>query len=336
MRLPSEFDLQALEVFLLSVELGGMTQCAQRLNITQSAVSQTIARLENGLGSPLFDRALRPLGLTLAGRALYERGQVLLDSAKAMYDEVRVEAERPIDVVSIGMSESLATQLTAPLLQRHRNLAHRWKIRSGISIKQHGEFLARHYDMLITGSNMLERMAGLDHRFVVEDPFLLIFPGDYDGPVDPTEVPVDLPFVRYALDCGMGQRVEQQLTRMKLRLENTIEVDITHQQLTTVALGMGWSISSLLCLAAQPGLIGQMRVEPLQRGRFSRRIDVVSRTGELGELPDLTVTLAQDVLREQTFPPLIEKLPWVESLIVWPTSPDGHFPGSVAAVNDRR
>lgn len=315
MRLPAEFDLNALEVFILTVELGGMTQCAQRLHITQSAVSQTIARLESGIGTALFDRSLRPLGLTPAGRALYERGEVLLTSAKAMYDEVREGAQQPIDVVTIGMSESLATQLTAPLLHRHSDRANHWRIRSGISIKQHSEFLARRFDMLVTGSNMLERVAGLDHRLAVEDPFLLIFPHDYDGPVDPTQVRPDLPFVRYALDCGMGQRVEQQLTRMKLRLPNLIEVDITHQQLTTVALGMGWSITSLLCLAAQPGLLSQMRVEPLHKGQFSRRIDVISRSGELGDLPELTASLTRDVLRETTFPALIEAVPWVESLV---------------------
>ena len=61
MRLPPEFDLHALEVFVLTVDLGGMTMSAQQLRVTQSAVSQTITRLEQGIGAPLFDRSLRPL-----------------------------------------------------------------------------------------------------------------------------------------------------------------------------------------------------------------------------------------------------------------------------------
>lgn len=317
MRLPAEFDLHALEVFVMTVELGGMTQCANRLQVTQSAVSQTIARLEQGVGTALFDRRLRPLGLSPAGRALFERGRRLLVAARATFDEVREGADLPIDMVTVGMSESLATQMTAPLLQRFGARANRWRMRSGISINQHAEFLARKFDMLLTGSNMLERVEGLDHHGIVQDPFLLIFPGDYDGSIEPAEVNSDLPFVRYALDCGTGQRIEQQLTRMKLRLPNVIEVDITHQQVTTVALGMGWSISSLLCLAAQPGLLSKMRVAPLSKGGFSRRIEVVARSGEMGDLPALTAQLAQDVLREQTFPPLIEALPWVEPLIEW-------------------
>ena len=74
MRLPQEFDLHALEVFVMTVELGGMSQCASHLQVTQSAVSQTIAKLETGIGAPLFDRTMRPLGLTASGKALYARG----------------------------------------------------------------------------------------------------------------------------------------------------------------------------------------------------------------------------------------------------------------------
>jgi len=318
MRLPSEFDLHALRVFVLTVDLGGMTQCAQQLHITQSAVSQTIARLESAVGTPLLDRTLRPLGLTPSGRTLHDRAQRLLTNAKSIYDDIREGADQPIDEVTIGMSESLATQITAPLLARHGGRVKRWKMRSGISARQHADFLARRFDMLVTGSNMLEKEEGIDHHLVCEDPFVLIFPASYTGPTEPSEAILHLPFIRYGLDTGTGQRIERQITRMKLRLPNSIEVDITHQQLTTVALGMGWSIASLLFLAAQPSLIPQLRVEPMTRGRFSRRIEVVARTGELADLPGLTAKLAQDVLKEQTFPPLVEQLPWVEGMIGWP------------------
>ena len=101
MRLPAEFDLHGLEVFVLTVELGGMTACAQQLRITQSAVSQTITRLEQGIGAPLFDRSLRPLGLTPSGRALHERARKLLAKARTAYDEVREGAQQPIDQLTV-------------------------------------------------------------------------------------------------------------------------------------------------------------------------------------------------------------------------------------------
>ena len=96
MKLPQEYDLHALEVFVMTVELGGMSQCAAHLQVTQSAVSQTIARLEAGIGASLFDRTMRPLGLTASGKSLFARGQKLIAHASLVYDEVRQGASLPI------------------------------------------------------------------------------------------------------------------------------------------------------------------------------------------------------------------------------------------------
>jgi len=315
LRLPAEFDLHALEVFVVTVELGGMTASATQLRITQSAVSQTITRLEAGIGTGLFDRSLRPLGLTPAGRALYERARRLLTTARTVIDEVREGANLPVDQITLAMSETFATLLTAPVLRRFGMRVGRWRIRSGISLVQQQDFLARRVDMLVTGSNTLEKHPGIEHHDVMDDPFVLIFPKDYSGSGEPAEAAERMPFVRYSLDHGMGQRIESQLTRMKLRLPNVIEVDIMHQQLTSVALGIGWSITSALCLAAMPGLVDQLRIEPLPRGRFSRRVQVVGRSGELGNLALLTAQMAREVLMDETMTPLLQRLPWIAELM---------------------
>jgi len=317
MRLPTEIDFHALEVFVLTVELGGMTASAQQLRITQSAVSQTITRLETGLGTALFDRSLRPLGLTPAGRALYERAKKLLVKARAMVDEVREGSNQPIDQITMGMSESFASLLTGPILARHGNRVSRWRIRSGISLNQQNDFLARRCDILITGSSNLEKNPGVDHHDVMDDPFVMILPADWNGPIDPVELGKRLPFVRYTLDQGMGQTIERQLARMRLRLPNVIEVDIIAQQFGAVKQGIGWSITSALCLAAQPEYLAHMRIEPLPRGRFARLVQVVSRTDELADLPRLTADLARDVLRDQVMPDIFRQLPWLEQLTVW-------------------
>jgi DNA-binding transcriptional LysR family regulator len=315
LRLPAEFDLHALEVFVVTVELGGMTASATQLRITQSAVSQTITRLEAGIGTPLFDRSLRPLGLTPAGRALYERARRLLTTARTVIDEVREGASLPVDQITLAMSETFATLLTAPVLRRFGMRVGRWRIRSGISLVQQQDFLARRVDMLVTGSNTLEKHPGIEHHDVMDDPFVLIFPKDYSGSGEPAEAAERMPFVRYSLDHGMGQRIESQLTRMKLRLPNVIEVDIMHQQLTSVALGIGWSITSALCLAAMPALVDQLRIEPLPRGRFSRRVQVVGRSGELGNLTVQTAQMAREVLMDETMTPLLQRLPWIGDLM---------------------
>ena len=59
-------DLQQLETFLAVVEERSFSRAAHRLLRTQPAVSQAIRKLEDELGEPLFERALRDGSLTAA------------------------------------------------------------------------------------------------------------------------------------------------------------------------------------------------------------------------------------------------------------------------------
>jgi DNA-binding transcriptional LysR family regulator len=319
MRFPPEFDLHNLETFVLVVELGGMSQCAAHLQVTQSAVSQTIAKLEAGLGTQLFDRSLRPLGLTTSGRALFERSERLMAQAKLTYDAVREQATLPIAQVTVAMSFSLANQLTAPLLEMLGTRAERWSIRSGISREHQDEFLARDIDVLVTGSFNLEHRHMVELYPVFEEGFVLVFPIGFEGSIDILANPPPLPFIRFSHLTGMGQQIERQLVRMKLRMPHTVEVESADQQLRAVAAGYGWTITTPACLAPQHDLFNRLRIESMPRGQFARAVQVVARVGELGTLPSDIAKLAMRVLRETTLPPLLVKFPWIGEQLKWTT-----------------
>lgn len=59
-RTRSPIDLRALEAFVAVCETGSMTAAAKRLQVSQSAVSQSVAALEREQGTDLFDRDSRP------------------------------------------------------------------------------------------------------------------------------------------------------------------------------------------------------------------------------------------------------------------------------------
>ena len=52
-------DLTALRSFMAVADAGGVTKAAAQLNLTQSAVSMQLKRLEESLGQPLLDRSAR-------------------------------------------------------------------------------------------------------------------------------------------------------------------------------------------------------------------------------------------------------------------------------------
>lgn len=81
-------DLAALQAFLAIAETGSFSLAAERLHLTQPAVSKRIAALELQLDVRLFDRLGREVGLTEAGRALLPRAyqiiNVLDDTRRAL------------------------------------------------------------------------------------------------------------------------------------------------------------------------------------------------------------------------------------------------------------
>src|SRR5216117_3595135 len=72
-------DLAQLEVFLMVEREGRFSRAAEKLYRTQSAVSQSIRKLEEEVGEALFDRSSRDGLLTDAGHVLQEYAERLLN-----------------------------------------------------------------------------------------------------------------------------------------------------------------------------------------------------------------------------------------------------------------
>lgn len=76
--MPRYLDLAALRSFVTVAEVGGVTRAAGTLNLTQSAVSMQVKRLEEALGLQLFLRAARKLALSPEGEQLLSHGRRML------------------------------------------------------------------------------------------------------------------------------------------------------------------------------------------------------------------------------------------------------------------
>lgn len=70
-------NLTLLRQFLITAEERGISRAAKRLHISQPALSKNIRKLEQTLGTPLFERHAGGAELTAAGRIFFERVQVI-------------------------------------------------------------------------------------------------------------------------------------------------------------------------------------------------------------------------------------------------------------------
>ena len=82
-------DTQNLKAFLLVAETGSFSLAAEKLHLTQPAVSKRIALLEEQLGTGLFDRIGRNVSLTEAGNALLPHARAVQLELEAARQSVR-------------------------------------------------------------------------------------------------------------------------------------------------------------------------------------------------------------------------------------------------------
>jgi len=114
-------ELSQLEVFLAVVREGRFSRAAEKLYRTQSAVSQTIRKLEEELGEPLFDRSSREGVLTDAGRTLQKYAEQLLNLRNDAQEALVELRELQKGKLSIAANEFTALYLL-PVLAEFRRL----------------------------------------------------------------------------------------------------------------------------------------------------------------------------------------------------------------------
>lgn len=317
MEFPAGFDLRAIRAFVLVAESGGMTAAAQRLGTTQSNVSQIIANLEQSLRTPLFDRSVRPIALTAAGNLLLDRGRILLSSASETMQALRVEERLTLPSLTLGLVDSFANTIGPGLVRELGDLAHRWRIWSGITPDIHNLLLSHAADGIVSASEEIDAVAGLERIPIIREPFVRVFPAGYDGPTEPLDR-IELPFIRYSLRSFIGRQIEQQINRLRLDLPIGVEFDTATGQLMTVANGLGWSMTTPLCLLQDHWLLDRLRVLPMAPRPFSRQLNFVARQGDLGEVSASIAACARRILQREALPQLYGPLPWIEALITWP------------------
>ena len=113
-------DLSQLEVFLSVAREGRFSRAAEKLYRTQSAVSQTIRKLEEELGEPLFDRSSREGVLTDAGRTLKEYAEKLLNLRNDAQEALAELRELQKGKLAIAANEFTALYLLRVLAEFRR------------------------------------------------------------------------------------------------------------------------------------------------------------------------------------------------------------------------
>ncbi len=117
----SEFNYHHLRYFWAVAHDGNLTRTAERLNLSQSAVSIQIKQLEAQLGHALFERRGRQLILTEAGRIALDHADAIFSAGRELVGTLE-EQGRERQAIRIGslatLSRNFQMEFLRPILDR--------------------------------------------------------------------------------------------------------------------------------------------------------------------------------------------------------------------------
>ena len=99
-------EISALKIFFAIAEADTLTQAAERMGITQSAVSQTLKQIEQQTETQLVITRSRPIKLTPSGQVLKNYAQQIINDTQRMLAEVRMVSKGGLLPLNIGMIDS--------------------------------------------------------------------------------------------------------------------------------------------------------------------------------------------------------------------------------------
>ena len=113
----NQLNLHHLRYFQMVAHEGNLTRAAERLNVSQSAVSAQIRQLEERLGHSLFERRGRTLLLTEAGRVALDHADAIFAVAEELLNTLRERPSGRRQVLRVGSLATLSRNFQIGFLQ---------------------------------------------------------------------------------------------------------------------------------------------------------------------------------------------------------------------------
>ena len=263
-----------LKTFIAVCKHGTFAAAADRIGLTQSAVSSQIRRLEQSLGFDLFDRTGRSATLNASGQTTLSRAEEICALYAKLGDAPDDSSTRGL--LRIGAIASTQSTLLARALGRLR-AAHpmvRVHVSPGVSMRLMDDLDAGKIDAAVIIRPPFGLLPELTWTALVHEPFVLVVPDSIKGR-NWRELVQAQPFLRYDRASFGGRMVEGFLRREGLSVNEAIEVDEISGLVHLASQGLG--VSLIPMVEAHLPLPPNLRVISLGKATFYREIGLLQR-----------------------------------------------------------
>jgi DNA-binding transcriptional LysR family regulator len=273
-----QIDFLGMQAFLAIVEYGGFQQAAAHLNLSQTAISHRIRKLEDSLGMTLLTRTTRSVTLTDAGRALLPRVRGAIRELELSYDTLRQYHDTAPQWLAFACLPTLAVHHISPVLRRfaeaYPGLAVRVFDTSIGEIAELVESGAAAFGISVPASSYLN----LDVEPFADEPFVLVCPTGHplahEKAVGWDQLSGEA-LIRISLPAGNSTTIDDALGERRSRFNWAYEVQRTGVALDFVLAGLGLTVVPSLSVATSDAIIARPLIEPA----ITRRLAVVTRPG---------------------------------------------------------
>jgi DNA-binding transcriptional LysR family regulator len=245
-------ELDNLRAFINVGELGSFSRAAERLHITQPAVSKRISALEAELGTLLFDRIGHKIILTEAGKALIPRARRILLEVEDSKRAVANLSEEIAGPLQIGTSHHIGLHRLPPVLRQfirdnphvHLNIQF-MDSEEACNAVLHGELELGIVTLPLTPSNDLQLTP------VWHDPLVIV--ANCEHPLLEKKVVDARELAKYSAILPATGTFTREILEQTL---NPLQIDLTVGMSTNyletikmlVSVGLGWSVLPLSML----------------------------------------------------------------------------------------
>mgnify|MGYP001211805860 CR=1 FL=1 len=295
-------DFRQLRYFVALYEEGHVGRAAERLNLSQPALSQQIRQLEQGLDVSLFQRTGKRMLPTLAAHTLYNHALPLLDGLERAREALRNFRGQTPRSLSIGVLQTVNASLVPLLLERLRAAQPHLVVQiyelSGLDIER--RLLTGNLDIGI--GFLPPRQPGLHSLQLYEDELQLVIPDDHplkDFRKVSLAQAAELPMLLLGEEFRIRQIWQEQLALLGRRPQ--VQAELNHMAGILDSLPHTRLATVLPCRARQLHANRELLWKPLSEPRVPLRVGLVYRDAQRQQA---TLELLQTMLEGSFTPPV--------------------------------
>ena len=285
-------DFLGLEAFLSIANWGSFNRAAGHLNLSQTALSHRLRKLEDDLGVKLLSRTTRQVALTSAGLELLPTAQRLVEELTASLDGLRELGRGRQERLAIGCLPTIAKHHLPRILREfealHPGLDVRVFDNSASEIAERVRAGEAEFGVTIVSTERFD----LEIAPLLKEPFVLVCPAGHPLAGQATVAWSELegvPLIRISAQTGNRFLIDDALGGRREAMTWRYEVQHVATAIGMVQAGVGLTVVPRLGvdLADEPGLAAVT----LRNPGIARTIGIISRRGH--PLSPAATTLAR-------------------------------------------